>query len=149
MQNCYAKYVMADSKQMSVYIDKTPPVIELVNGSDKQEFSRTDTNIEKRTEGTIINTSDNIEIERNEIYYNPTENNFDGKTPTNFDNGKEIKDEGYYKIVAVDTSGNKTEIVILIDKSAPEITVKYYKKGEISLIKNMENGGMYVWKIKR
>ena len=75
VQNCYAKYVMADSKQMSVYIDKTPPIIELVNGNNKEEFSKTDTNIIKRTEDTTINTSDNIKIERNEIYYNPTNNN--------------------------------------------------------------------------
>ena len=136
---------MADSKQMSVYIDKTPPVIELVNGNNKEEFSKTDTNIIKRTEDTKINTSDNIKIERNEIYYNPTNNNFDGRTPTNFENGKEIKDEGYYKIVAVDTSGNKTEIIILLDKSAPDVTVRYFKKGEISLVKNILNaGGMYI-----
>ena len=136
---------MADSKQMSVYIDKTPPIIELVNGNNKEEFSKTDTNIIKRTEDTTINTSDNIKIERSEIYYNPTNNNFDGRTPTNFENGKEIKDEGYYKVVAVDTSGNKTEIIILLDKSAPDVTVRYFKKGEISLVKNiLEDGGMYI-----
>lgn len=148
IQNCFAKYIMSSQKQMSVYIDKTPPIIDITSDGNKESFSTSTTDIVKKTNDITIDTSDNIKIDHNEIYYNPTENNFNDKTPTNFENGKKITDEGYYKIIAVDTSGNKTEIIILLDKSAPSVTVQFYKKGAVSMIssnKNMLVGGVKLW----
>ena len=131
-QKTYAKYVLSDSLSMKVYIDKTPPIISVTSDGKKEDFDKSQTDLVKRTNDVTIDTTDNIKIDYNEVYYNPTTNNFDGKTPTRFDNGKQLTDEGYYKVVAVDTSGNKTEIIILLDKSAPNVTVKFYKKGEVS-----------------
>ncbi len=146
-QYSFAKYVMSGQKQLSIYIDKTPPVITVTNkDGTKESFPKTQSDVVKRTDDVTLDTSDNIKIDHNEIYYNPTENNFDGKTPTNFDDGKKLTDEGYYKIVAVDTSGNKTEIIILLDKSAPNVTVQFYKKGEIGLSNDkIKNGGADLW----
>lgn len=131
-QKCYAKYVLGGNLDMNVYIDKTPPVIDLINNGKTEKFPQTQPDIIKRTEDTKIDTSDNIKIDHNEIRYNPSENKFDDKEPVNFDNGKTITDEGFYEITAIDTSGNTTKIVVLIDKSAPEVTVKFHKKNEIS-----------------
>ena len=147
VQNTYAKYTMSGMLQMNVYIDKTPPVIAVTSNGTKEEFNHTQNEVIKRTNDVTIDTRDNIKIDYNEYYYNPTNNYFDGKTPTRFDNGKQFTDEGYYKIVAVDTSGNRTEIIILLDKSAPNVNVRFYKKGEISLLKNDDiklnmNGGV-------
>lgn len=143
-QKSYAKYVLGGNLRLNVYIDKTPPVINLTNNST-ETFSKTQTAIIKRTSDTKIDTTDNVKIDHNEIRYNPTENNFTDKTATNFENGKVIKDEGFYEITAIDTSGNKTKIIVLIDKSAPEVTVKYYKKSQISNVKSINarfrNGG--------
>jgi len=115
---------------MKVYIDKTPPIINVTSDGNKESFPTTQTEIIKRISDVTIDTTDNIKIDYNECYYNPSNNDFSGITPTKFDNEKKITDEGYYKFTAVDTSGNKTEIIILLDKSAPDIFVKYYKKGE-------------------
>ena len=129
-QKSFAKYIMQDTLQMSVYIDKTPPVINVVTNGEKESFSKTQTDIVKRTNDIIVNTNDNIKIKTNECYYNPLKPEFDGLDSNNFEGDKVITDEGYYKIIATDTSGNKTEIIILLDKSAPNITVRYFKKGE-------------------
>lgn len=148
IQKSYAKYVINGNLQMSVYIDKTPPIINLTSGGKKESYTKTQIDLIKKADDVTLDTSDNIKIDYNEIYYNPAENNFDEKTPTNFENEKELTDEGYYKVVAVDTSGNKTEIVVLIDKTPPDVIVKYYKKGQISLvnnvlkIENLGNGGV-------
>lgn len=140
MRMTFAKYVIEDKKQMSVYIDKTPPIINVTSGEKQESFPKTQTEVIKKTDNVMLDTSDNIQIDHNEIYYNPTDNNFDGKTPENFDNEKELTNEGYYKVVAEDTSGNQTEIIILIDKSAPEVTVQFYKKNQVGILE--KNGGV-------
>lgn len=129
-QKSFAKYIMQDTLQMSVYIDKTPPVINIVTNGEKESFSKTQTDIVKKTDDIIVNTNDNIKIKTNEIYYNPLKPEFNGIDSNNFEGDKAITDEGYYKIIATDTSGNKTEIIILLDKSAPNVTVRYFKKNE-------------------
>lgn len=129
-QDSFAKYVIQDSLQMSVYIDKTPPMINVITNGEKEIFSKTQTDIVKRTQDITVNTNDNIKIKTNEIYYNPSKPEFNDIESNKFEGDKKITDEGYYKIVATDTSGNKTEIVILLDKSAPNVTVRYFKKGE-------------------
>lgn len=130
-QKAYAKYIMSDNLEMRVYIDKTPPIINVITNLEKESFPTTDLeNIIKRTTDVIVNTTDNIAIKENEYYYNPSNKDFDGISSNKFDNDKQLDKEGYYKIVATDTSGNKTEIIILLDKSAPEVRVQYFKKGE-------------------
>lgn len=129
-QKSYAKYVLDGNLQMSVYIDKTPPVIDLTNNGTKETYNQTQTDLIKKSSDIVIDTSDNIKIAYNEFYYNPTANNFDGKTPTRFNNGRTFTEDGFYKIVAVDSSGNRTEIVFLIDKTPPDITYKFFKKGQ-------------------
>lgn len=129
-QKSFAKYILQDNLEMSVYIDKTPPTINVITNGKKESFNKTPTDIIKRTKDITVNTNDNIKIKTNEYYYNPTKPSFDGIPSNNFEGDKIITDEGYYKIVATDTSGNKTEITILLDKSAPDVVVKYYKKGE-------------------
>lgn len=144
MQNCFAKYVMNAQREISVYIDKTPPIINVTSNNDKESFPTSTTDIIKKVNDVIIDTSDNVKIDHNEIYYNPTENNFENNIQTNFDNEKKLTDEGYYKIIAVDTTGNKTEIIILIDKSAPNVKVQFFKKGAVSKrldYKNIVVGG--------
>lgn len=128
---------------MNVYIDKTPPVIDLINNGKTEKFPQTQPDIIKRTEDTKIDTSDNIKIDHNEIRYNPSENKFDDKEPVNFDNGKTITDEGFYEITAIDTSGNTTKIVVLIDKSVPEVTVKFHKKNEISNLESKNTNDVF------
>lgn len=145
-QNTYAKYVMSGTLSMEVYIDKTPPIIDVTNKNGQTEsYTRTTTDLIKKTDDVTLDTRDNVKIDYNEYYYNPSNNNFDGKTPTRFNNGKKLTDEGYYKVVAVDTSGNKTEIIILIDKTPPDVTVKFYKKAKIGLLTQgtiFQNGGV-------
>lgn len=151
-QKTYAKYILNGNLDMNVYIDKTPPVINITDkDGTKDSFPKTQDDVVKRKDDVTIDTKDNIEIDHNEIRYNPTENNFDDKTPENFDDGKKLDKEGYYEITAIDTSGNKTVIVILIDKSAPNVVVKYYKKNQISSVKCqekintvIENGGVVI-----
>lgn len=137
-QRNYAKYIMGDKLEMGVYIDKTPPIIEVITNGEKETFPTSNLeNVIKRTSDVIINTTDNIAIKENEYYYNPSNKDFNGVSSNKFENNKQLIDEGYYKIVATDTSGNRTEIVILLDKSAPEIHVQYFKKGEArSMLRN-------------
>lgn len=134
----YAKYIMGDKLEMNVYIDKTPPIIEIVTNGEKETFPTSDLeNVIKRKDDVIINTTDNIAIKENEYYYNPSNKDFSGVSSNKFENNKQLVAEGYYKLVATDTSGNKTEIVILLDKSAPEVRVQYFKKGEArSVLRN-------------
>ena len=140
----YAKYVLNDDLQLDIYIDKTPPVINITGNNTDESYNQSKTELIKKSEDLTLNTSDNIQISYNEYYYNSSENNFDGKTPTRFENGQDLTDEGYYKIIAVDTSGNRTEIIVLIDKTPPNVTVRFYKKGRISLINEnyIANGGV-------
>lgn len=136
-QVAFAKYTLSDNTSLEVYIDKTPPIINLV-GKDKNETFTTSnlTDVVKNNSEVTINTSDNIKIDKNEYYYNPTENKFDNSPANEFDSGKEFAEDGYYKIVTTDTSENKTEIIILIDKTAPDVKVEFYKKGEEPKIAN-------------
>lgn len=129
-QESYAKYVMSSKLQMNVYIDKTPPVIDVTSNETKESFPKTQTNLIKKTNNVKLNVTDNIKLDYTDLYFNPSENNFNGKTPTKFESEKELTEEGYYKIIAVDTSGNSTQIVILIDKTPPTVTYRYFKKGE-------------------
>ena len=85
MQNCFAKYVMNAQREISVYIDKTPPIINVTSNNDKESFPTSTTDIIKKVNDVIIDTSDNVKIDHNEIYYNPTENNFENNIQTNFD----------------------------------------------------------------
>lgn len=125
---CFAKYKLENISSIDVYIDKTPPEITIFsNGESKKVNPNSET---AYTEDIIVYTSDNVAIDYNEYYYNPTEKNFDNTDGKRFDSGKTFSDEGYYKIISVDTTGNKTEIIIIIDKTPPEITVNYYKSGE-------------------
>ena len=136
-QSCFAKYIMSSQKQMNVYIDKTPPTITITTpNGDNETYDKTKDDVIKKTENVTVDTDDNVKIDHNEVRYNPTEKDFEGKEPVQFENGKEFEDEGYYEIKAVDTSGNETVIVILIDKSAPEVFVRFYKKGQVSTSRN-------------
>lgn len=137
-QKNYAKYIMGDKLEMNVYIDKTPPIIEVVTNGEKESFPTSNLeNVIKRTSDVIISTTDNIAIKENEYYYNPSNKDFNGISSNKFENNKQLIDDGYYKIIATDTSGNKTEIVILLDKSAPEVYVQYFKKGDArSVLRN-------------
>lgn len=130
VQETYAKYIMHGNLEMNVYIDKTPPIINVTTNGETDTFEKTQTDIVKRTEDVTIDTSDNIQIKNNEYYYNPSDSNFDNLNNNKFENGEKLTEEGFYKIKAEDTSGNITEIIILLDKSAPDIKVQYFKKGE-------------------
>ncbi len=135
-QNSFAKYVIQDTLQMSVYIDKTPPTINVITNGETESFTKNQTDIVKRMQDITVNTDDNIKIKTNKCYYNPTQPNFEGLESDNFEGDKKIADEGYYKIVATDTSENMTEIIILIDKTPPDVTVKFYKKSEEPKVSN-------------
>ena len=139
----YAKYVLKENVLLDVYIDKTPPTICLSDNNDEERYNKTSNDLIKKTTNQIINTLDNIKVEYNEYYYNPSNNDFSDGTAIRFENGKELSDEGYYKIVSIDSSKNTTEIILLIDKTPPNVTVKFYKKSEISLLNMIqENGGV-------
>ena len=123
---------------MSVYVDKTPPIIDLVCNNNTERFIESKAELLKKSDNVKITTSDNIAIKYNEYYYNSNTNDFTGKEPCRFDNTEELREDGYYKVVGVDTSGNTTEITLLIDKTPPEITYRYFKKG-LSLAKREKN----------
>lgn len=129
----FAKYTMDKELSMQVYIDKTPPTITIKSNDNNGTYKTTDLNnvIENNCEITVT-TNDNIMVKQNEYVYNPTTKNFNNITPTKFESGKVLKDDGYYKITSIDTSGNKTEIIALIDKTPPNVNVQFYKKGAIS-----------------
>ena len=127
----FAKYVLQDKLDLHIYIDKTPPQIELVcEGKTESFLSSNVEDTQKRSCNVGIVTSDNVEIEKNEYYFNTVGPNFGGMISKEFTSGQVFSEEGFYKIVASDISGNKTEIIVLIDKSAPEVTLKYFKKSE-------------------
>lgn len=130
-ENSFAKYTMSKSSSLDVYIDKTPPTINIVSKDVNETYKSSDLlNVIKNNSEVTINTSDNIKIKNNEYCYNPTENNFNNISPSEFKSGNTFTEDGYYKIIATDTSNNKTEIIVLIDKTPPEVKVEYYKKGE-------------------
>lgn len=125
-----AKYITQESFNVAFSFDKTSPIIYLESGETRECFEKTLTEQIDKTENIIINTTDNVEIKSNQYYFNPSLLQFDCIEPKQFENEQEFTEEGYYKIVATDTSGNTTQIVIRIDKSPPEIKVQYFKKGQ-------------------
>ena len=131
--------VAGNTNEYTVVIDKTPPVISVKpDGESKTDYPNTTNDVIKSSKNITLSTSDNFEIDYNEYWYNPNSNSFNGEG-TRFDNGKKLEDDGYYKITAHDTFGNTTTIIILIDKTPPEVTVKYYKKNQISLLNTNDN----------
>lgn len=139
---CFAKYKLGQELSMQVYIDKTPPSITIKSNDNNGTYTKTDLNnvIENNCEITVT-TKDNIMIKQNEYIYNPTIKDFNNITPKKFESGKTLTEDGYYKITSIDTSGNKTEIVILIDKTPPKVDVHFYKKGTVSKANTQIIGG--------
>lgn len=135
VKEAFAKYVMQDTLAIGVYLDKTPPIIDVTSDGTTESFQNFANDIVKKKQDVIIHTSDNVQIKQNLYQYHPSRPNFDEVERQEFENGKVFSEEGYYKIMAIDTSGNQTEIVVLLDKSAPEILVQYFKKGQASLVK--------------
>lgn len=136
-QMSYAKYSLNNELGLQVYIDKTPPTINVKSQTRDEIYSKTDLdNIVKENSEVTITTDDNVQIDYNEYYYNSTNNDFSDIEGQKFDSGTKFSEDGYYKFLAVDTSGNQTEIVVLIDKTPPETEVKFYKKGEVAQASN-------------
>lgn len=127
----YAKYVMNEYISLKVNIDKTPPIIIIATENTEENYTKTDleTVISKSSE-ILISSSDNVKIDYNEYKYNPISKDFLNSESIKFDNDTIFTEDGYYKVTSVDTSGNKTEIIILIDKTPPEVEVNFYKKGQ-------------------
>ena len=139
-QPTFAKYTMNETLGLEVYIDKTPPTINLKSDNLNNNYNKSDlNNVIKDNKEITINTSDNIKIDYNEYYYNSTKNDFNNIVANRFESGTKISNDGYYKIITVDTSGNKTEIIVLIDKTPPEVNVKFYKKGEVAQVTEMSS----------
>lgn len=129
--NAYAKYIMNGAINMNVYIDKTAPVITIKSNHNNGSYEKTNLkDIIKNNCAITVDTTDNIKIKENKYIYNPNSNDFNNIPAINFETGATLSEDGYYKIIAIDTSGNKTEIIVLIDKTAPEVKVQYFKKGE-------------------
>ncbi len=135
VKEVFAKYVMQDTLAIGIYLDKTPPIIDVMSDGTTESFQNFANDIVKKKQEVIIHTSDNVQIKQNLYQYHPSRPNFDEVERQEFENGKVFSEEGYYKIMAIDTSGNQTEIVVLLDKYAPEILVQYFKKGQASLVK--------------
>lgn len=129
--NVYAKYIMNGAINMNVYIDKTAPVITIKSNHNNGSYEKTNLNdIIKNNCAITVDTTDNIKIKENKYIYNPSSSDFNNIPAKNFETGTKLSEDGYYKIIAIDTLGNKTEIIVLIDKTAPEVKVQYFKKGE-------------------
>lgn len=137
-QRTFAKYIMQDTLNINVYLDKTPPIIDITTPEKTETFQETQIEIIKRAENFSIDTRDNVEVKQNQYYYNQSDANFDGIESQEFENGKEFAEEGFYQIVTTDTSGNVTKVIILLDKSAPDVFVKYFKKGSTSISLNSD-----------
>lgn len=135
MQKCFAKYAIQDTLTIGFYLDKIPPIIEITSNDTTESFQNTPKDVIKKKDHITIHTSDNTQIKQNFYQYNPSNKNFDETEKQDFENGTTFTEEGYYKIIAVDTSGNQTEIILLIDKSAPDIWVQYFKKGQSTLVR--------------
>lgn len=124
----YAKYSFNKDIVLNVYIDKTPPTISVTSNNRTENFNKTETRTYTKT--VTIKTSDNIKIDYNEYFYNSSSNNFEGITSKRFTTKLSLTNEGFYKVIAHDTSGNITEFYLIIDKSAPNVNVTFYKKGD-------------------
>ena len=138
--------VAGNINEYNIVIDKTSPIISLKpDEKEKEEYPNTTSDVIKQTTDFSISTNDNFEIDYNEYWYNPSSNTF-SENSTRFDDGK-MTEEGYYKFMAHDTFGNTTTIVVLLDKTPPELTVKFYKKTEIGMVDDSKsdlfrNGGI-------
>ncbi len=140
--SAYAKYIMNDVVSMDVYIDKTAPIIQIESNHNNGSYDKTNLeDVIKNNCEVTVKTTDNIKIKESKYIYNPKSNDFNNIPAQKFETGKELVEDGYYKISAIDTSGNKTEIIVLIDKTAPTVNVQFFKKGEVaSNIKVMQVG---------
>lgn len=133
----FAKYKIQDTLMIPIAIDKTLPIVDVICNETKETFaeSKIDDSVKKNNDITI-ETRDNTKVESNEYYFNPSEPNFEGLNSTDFESGDTFTEEGYYKIVVTDASRNKIEIVILLDKTAPDILVEYFKMENASAFFN-------------
>lgn len=124
----FGKYSIQEALSISIEIDKTLPTIDITCNGNKESFtnSQIDESI-KKSNDIIIETRDNTKVASNEFYFNPSEPKFEGSNSTDFESGDVFTEEGYYKIVVTDTSRNKIEIVVLLDKTAPDVWVEYFK----------------------
>ena len=104
----------------AIRFDNIAPTIR-VEGSKQYETNgkEDDVSVWSNTDVTT-KTSDNEQVAYNEYYYNPKEKVFTGEG-TRFDSPKTFTEEGYYKIVSIDTSGNKSEVIFGIDRTPPQI----------------------------
>lgn len=131
--SAYAKYVMNGAINMDVYIDKTAPVIQIESNHNNGSYDKTNLkDVIKNNCEITVKTTDNIQIKENKYIYNPKSNDFNNIPAQSFETGKKLTEDGYYKISAIDTSGNTTEIVVLIDKTASTVKVQYFKKGSVA-----------------
>ncbi len=131
----FAKYVMQDTLAIGIYLDKTPPIISVASDGRTESFQELSDDTIKKKADVTIHTSDNVQIKQNLYQYHLSDPNFAEAETQEFENGKVFSEEGFYKIITVDTSGNQTEIIILLDKSVPDVCVEYFKRGEASLLK--------------
>lgn len=137
--------VAGNINEYTVAIDKVSPVISVKpDGKETENYPNTTNDVVNESTDITLTTDDNFSIDYNEYWYNPSSNSFSGDG-TKFENGEKLTDDGYYKITAHDTFGNTTTIIILLDKTPPEVTVTFRKKADISLINIndiLRNGGV-------
>lgn len=131
----FAKYAMQNTLTIGIYLDKISPTIDVTSEGKTESFQNLLNDIVRKKDDVTIDTSDNVQIEKNKYQYNPNSSNFDEIEFQEFENGKTFSEEGFYKIITVDTSENQTEVIILLDKSAPDIWIQYFKKGEESIVR--------------
>lgn len=134
-QKSFAKYIVKDTLNLEIFLDKTPPIIEIMSNGEIEAFTQTQTDSIKKASDITVYTKDNVEIKYNEFYYHPDCSDFSQIKSQPFEDGTKFTEEGYYRIITVDTSDNQTEVVILLDKSAPEVFVQYFKKGQAKTIR--------------
>lgn len=107
-------------------MDTVSPTIDILCNNQKETYSTTNlTDIIKKSSDIIVETRDNINVRSSQYFYNPSNSNFDNLESINFESGATFSEEGYYKFVVIDNCRNKTEIVVLIDKTAPDVYVEY------------------------
>jgi len=81
-------------------------------------------------ENVKIDYFDNIKVKDAKYWYNEKNENFMG-SGENFESGEYFINEGYYKIVVTDLFGNINTSIVILDKTPPNVTVNFYKKGEV------------------
>lgn len=135
MQKSFAKYVIQDALTIGIYVDKISPIINVTSDEKTESFQKSSDDTIKKKADITIHTSDNVQIKQNMYQFHPSEPNFGETKMQQFEDGKIFTEEGFYRIITVDTSGNQTEIIILIDKTTPNVWVQYFKKGEATLVR--------------